>query len=152
MYGIWLRDQCKCRHSFLCTLTSLPTPTSLPTLHPEGKLRGKINHSSYFSVKKKSPFMFLILRWVQARSHPDYGDTNCPISTVERKAILKHFWDFPGGLVVKALPFQCKGCGFNPWSRNEDPICCMTKQIPLLSITNLIISLGQYNLITLEIF
>ena len=26
--------------------------------------------------------------------------------------------DFPGGPVVKALCFQCRGQGFNPWSVN----------------------------------
>ena len=65
--------------------------------------------------------MFLILWWVGARSHPDYGDTNCPISTVERKAILKHFWDFPGGLVVKTLPFNAKGVGSIPGPRTKIP-------------------------------
>ena len=24
--------------------------------------------------------------------------------------------DFPGGPVVKTLHFQCRGCGFHPWS------------------------------------
>ena len=27
-------------------------------------------------------------------------------------------WDFPGGAVVRAPRFHCKGQGFNPWSRN----------------------------------
>ena len=26
--------------------------------------------------------------------------------------------DFPGGPVVKTLCFECRGCGFNPWSGN----------------------------------
>ena len=30
--------------------------------------------------------------------------------------------DFPGGPVVKTL-FQCRGCGFDPWLGNLDPIC-----------------------------
>ena len=28
------------------------------------------------------------------------------------------FWDFPSGPVVKTLCFQCRGCSFDPWSRN----------------------------------
>ena len=27
-------------------------------------------------------------------------------------------WDFPGGPVVKALHFQCRGHRFDPWSGN----------------------------------
>ena len=27
-------------------------------------------------------------------------------------------WDFPGGPVVKTSHFQCRGCGFDPWSGN----------------------------------
>ena len=27
-------------------------------------------------------------------------------------------WDFPGGPMVKTLRFQCRGCGFDPWSGN----------------------------------
>ena len=26
--------------------------------------------------------------------------------------------DFPRGPMVKTLPFQCRGHGFDPWSRN----------------------------------
>ena len=26
------------------------------------------------------------------------------------------FWDFPGGLLAKALRSQCREPGFNPWS------------------------------------
>ena len=26
--------------------------------------------------------------------------------------------NFPGGPVAKLLCFQCRGCGFNPWSGN----------------------------------
>ena len=33
--------------------------------------------------------------------------------------------DFPGGLVVKTLHFQCRGCRFDSWSRNKDPTCCV---------------------------
>ena len=32
-------------------------------------------------------------------------------------------WNFPGGPVVKSPVFQCRGCGFNPWSGNSDPTC-----------------------------
>lgn len=28
--------------------------------------------------------------------------------------------------VAKALCFQRSGCQFNPWSRSENPICCLT--------------------------
>ena len=30
--------------------------------------------------------------------------------------------DFPGGTMVKTVP-PMQGCGFDPWSRNYDPIC-----------------------------
>ena len=33
-----------------------------------------------------------------------------------RQAINTKVRDFPGGPVVKTLLFQCKGCGFDPWS------------------------------------
>ena len=33
--------------------------------------------------------------------------------------------DFPGGLVVKTLHFQCRGCRVVPWSRNKDPPGCV---------------------------
>ena len=33
--------------------------------------------------------------------------------------------DFPGGLVVKTVHFQCRGCRFDSWSRNKDPTCCV---------------------------
>ena len=36
--------------------------------------------------------------------------------------------DFPGCPVVKTQHFHCKGCGFNPWSRNQDSACCMVRQ------------------------
>ena len=26
--------------------------------------------------------------------------------------------------MVKTLCCRCRGCGFHPWSGNEDPICC----------------------------
>ena len=33
--------------------------------------------------------------------------------------VLKNlFGDFPSGPVVKTLHFQCRGCGFDPWSGN----------------------------------
>ena len=32
-----------------------------------------------------------------------------------------HWWNFPGGLGVKTLRFQCKGCGFQPQLGNYDP-------------------------------
>ena len=28
------------------------------------------------------------------------------------------YWDSPGGPVVKTPCFQCRGCGFDPWSGN----------------------------------
>ena len=31
--------------------------------------------------------------------------------------------DFHGGLVVKTLCFQCRGCGFHPWLGNQDSTC-----------------------------
>ena len=32
-------------------------------------------------------------------------------------------WDFPSCPVVKTLQSQCMGCGFDPWSRSQDPTC-----------------------------
>ena len=37
-------------------------------------------------------------------------------------------WDFPGGLVVKTLGFQCKRHQFNPQLGNQDPTCHVAKQ------------------------
>ena len=31
--------------------------------------------------------------------------------------------DFPCGPVVRTPCFQCRGCGFDPWSGNKDPTC-----------------------------
>ena len=36
--------------------------------------------------------------------------------------------DFPGRPVVKTQHIHCKGCGFNPWSRNQDSACCIVWQ------------------------
>ena len=35
--------------------------------------------------------------------------------------------DFPGCPVVKALNFHCRGCGFEPWSGNKYPTCCVSR-------------------------
>ena len=37
------------------------------------------------------------------------------------------FGDFPDGLVVKTLCFCCRGCGFDPWSDNWGPACCVVQ-------------------------
>ena len=34
-----------------------------------------------------------------------------------------HPMDIPAGPIVKILHFPCRACGFDPWSRNEDPTC-----------------------------
>ena len=34
-----------------------------------------------------------------------------------------HTWNFPGGLVVRILCFNCRGQGFDPCSGNSDPTC-----------------------------
>ena len=31
----------------------------------------------------------------------------------------KHFWEFPGGLVVRIPGFHCSGPGLNPWAGNK---------------------------------
>ena len=36
--------------------------------------------------------------------------------------------DFRGEPVVKTPHFQFRGCGFDPWSGNSDPSCCMAWQ------------------------
>ena len=36
-------------------------------------------------------------------------------------------WDLPGGPVAKTLHFHCREHGFDPWLRNEDPMCCMVR-------------------------
>ena len=36
-------------------------------------------------------------------------------------------WDFPAGPVAKTLYFHCTEHGFDPWLRNEDPMCCMVQ-------------------------
>ena len=43
--------------------------------------------------------------------------------------------DFPGGLVVKTLHFQCRGCRVDPWSRNKDPTGCVAWPKNLLLVT-----------------
>ena len=40
----------------------------------------------------------------------------------------KYNGDFPGNPVVKTPRFQCKGCGFDPWSGSWDPTCCGAQQ------------------------
>ena len=65
-----------------------------------------------------SPFTFRCYTWywetivnknirslLSENSHPN-----------RRQAINTKVRDFPGGPVVKTLLFQCKGCGFDPWS------------------------------------
>ena len=44
-------------------------------------------------------------------------DLGCKLNTIHRvkKSDLR---DFPGGPVVKTPSFQCRGCGFGPWSGN----------------------------------
>ena len=32
------------------------------------------------------------------------------------RVLLKTWRNFPGGLIVKTLHFQCRGHGFDPWS------------------------------------
>ena len=46
-----------------------------------------------------------------------------------------YLWDrnpslgkFPGGLVVRTPSFHCRGHGFDPWSRNQDPTCLVAKK------------------------
>ena len=39
----------------------------------------------------------------------------------------KQVRDFPWKSVVKTLCPQCKGCRFDPWLRNWDSTCCVTK-------------------------
>lgn len=34
-----------------------------------------------------------------------------------------HTWNFPGGLVVRILCFNCRGHGFDPCSWDSDPAC-----------------------------
>ena len=36
-------------------------------------------------------------------------------------------WDLLGGPVAKTLHFHCREHGFDPWLRNEDPMCCMVR-------------------------
>ena len=36
----------------------------------------------------------------------------------ERELLKTADKDFPSGPVFKTVPFQCKGCGFDPWSGN----------------------------------
>ena len=36
--------------------------------------------------------------------------------------------DFPGGPVIKTLPFHCRGYGLDPWPGNQDPTSCTAKK------------------------
>ena len=38
------------------------------------------------------------------------------IAVQSRKNEKERVRDFPGGPVVRTLPFKCRGQGFNPWS------------------------------------
>lgn len=40
---------------------------------------------------------------------------------------LQKLGSFPRGPVVRALCSHCRVCGFNPWSRNWDPACCVAR-------------------------
>ena len=61
---------------------------------------------------------YLWLEWFQL------VEKNCEIAalmnqTFENATLKKtETWDFPGSPVVKTLPFQCNGHGFDPWSED----------------------------------
>ena len=38
---------------------------------------------------------------------------------VSEAVFRKHFWEFPGGLLVRIPGFQCSGPGLNPWAGNK---------------------------------
>lgn len=41
---------------------------------------------------------------------------------------ISHYQEFPGGSVFQDFAFQCRACGFNPWSESIDITCLMTKK------------------------
>ena len=47
------------------------------------------------------------------------------------KLLIETEGHLPNGLVIKILPFQCRGCGFNPYLGKKD-ICGMTKVLLFL--------------------
>ena len=46
---------------------------------------------------------------------PPFSITNCV--TINNLLNIAS-WDFPGSPVTKTPSFQCKACGFDPWSGN----------------------------------
>ena len=40
---------------------------------------------------------------------------------VIKRGLKIYLWDFPGGPVVKTLPFNTAECEFDPWSGSSDP-------------------------------
>ena len=55
-----------------------------------------------------------------------FGRLSVPSCAVSFYFLIK-FLDFPGSPVVKTLGFQSGGRGFNPWSRNQDPMYYLAK-------------------------
>ena len=61
--------------------------------------------------------------WLDTYTHTQlFPPKECPWARVRWSRgyfILKHrLWDFPGGPVTKTPSSQCRGPGFDPWSRN----------------------------------
>ena len=61
-------------------------------------------------------------RWSEKKGHP-------PVSgPKEHKIEEREDQDFPGSWVIKILCFLCRGHRSDPWSRNQDPTCCVMWQ------------------------
>ena len=43
--------------------------------------------------------------------------------SILEEVIVRKRRDFPGSPVAKTPSFQYRGCGFDPWLRNQDPTC-----------------------------
>ena len=55
--------------------------------------------------------------------HSELHPWRSPIPEIKKK----NSWDFPNNAVVKTPCFQCRGCEFNLWSRNQDPTYYMLR-------------------------
>ena len=86
---------------------------SSPVLPP----RPQPEHADHTTQPRPRPYSLIVLR---ARE----GTSNILVDGIRTHEL----WDFPGCPVVKTA-FQCRGWGFNPWSRSWDPMCLMAKTL-----------------------
>ena len=62
---------------------------------------------------------YQVTMWTRSESTRDKAIASLQ-AQLSSKALLR---GLPWRFSVKPLHFQCRGCGFEPWSGNDDPIC-----------------------------